>query len=948
MTKRLSVATLFPLLLFTAAAAAAPRPSPPRPPASFRRSLDGTWRLLPDQAERYTAADLPATGWRAVKVPLAIQAQFPDLRDFRGAAWYRLDLGPIARPADAGRVLIHFGAVDYQADIYCNGRRVGGHVGGYTPFLVDITAALTPSRPGAHNWLLVRIADPPGPPADFAANYAQIPHGKQSWYAQTSGLWQSVALEFRPASHLAFAHAITAPTPTGAILRGFDLALAHPAELPAGASVRITVIPPDGGPPLTRAAPLRAVAAQFISFPITDGELWSPAAPRLYRFTVALSNGDRLSDEFGLRSITTRGGHLYLNGRLLYLRGALDQSFYPGAVYTPPSLAFLKREMLLARSLGLNILRCHIKVPDPRYLRAADETGMLVWYEIPSWDKPSPASFARAKATLAAMIRRDWNHPAIILQTLDNESWGVDLRRPDQRAWLLGLEKWAKQRLPQRLIVDNSPCCSNFHLRSDLADFHNYNSMPDHAAAWNHFVEEFSRRPKWLFSPYGDAETTGREPLVLSEFGNWGLPILPGRRPGARMWWFSRSFNGNPITVPAGVTDRMAAAGLGRVFPSYNALARATQRHQWESLRTEIQSLRRRPTISGYIITELSDTNWETNGLLTYSRRPKLFGARLAALQQPVVILARCDRSDYQPGEQARLDVAVSNETARRLAGVEARVNGRPVARFSAPAGGVVELGDVLVPIRVSSRRAEAGRQVVRLELLDARGRVLDRRQIPLAVVAKVAPAALDVTIASTLASTLGDARAALATDFPASSSSASNLPVSNQRAQVLITDRWDAPAQAFAAAGGAVVVLPAARSESETIGPLRVIPRSGDLSGDWITNFNWLDTSRPPARFLRGLGPLLGAAAAAIIPQRLLAGWPASARADVLGGFFLGWVHDAYPVLVQARAGRGRLVVTTLPLARAYGRDPLATTLLRSIIAYAASPACAPRYSLP
>ncbi|MGH9533471.1 MAG: glycoside hydrolase family 2 protein, partial [Terriglobales bacterium] len=656
-----------PLVVLCLASAARAGALPPN------RNLAGGWQLFPDPHERYHAAALPAAGWRAVRVGLSIQAQFADLRSFAGAAWYRRDLRLPALPA-GDSALLHIGACDYRCVVYLNGRRLAAHDGGYLPFDVDLTAAARLGR----NRLLIRIADPPGPVSDFRASYAQIPHGKQNWYVQTSGLWQSVRLEFKPAYYILWAHVLSRRRE----VRGIRLRLAHAALIPAGARARVEAWGPDGTPAFKAELPLPAGQTQ-VTLPLAwRGRWWSPRHPRLYRFMVTLPDGDQRSGEFGLRSIAERDGRMYLNGRLFYMRAALDQAFYPRGIYTPPSLAYLMREMRQAQALGLNTLRLHIKVPDPRYLQAADRTGMLLWYEIPNWDRLTPLSERRAQTTLRRSIARDWNHPSLILQSIINESWGANLTVAWQRRWLQGMYVWAKAHLPNRLVDDNTACCANFHIQTDLADFHNYNSIPDHAAAWNHFVRAFAGRPKWLFSPYGDARPTGQEPLVLSEFGNWGLPLLPARKP----WWFARGFNGNPITIPGGVDRRLRQSALGAVFPSYAALARATEGHEWQALRFEIESLRLQPSIQGYVITELTDVNWESNGLMTMWRRPKIFASQLAALQRPVIVIAQPDRPDYAPGATARLRLTVCNESPQAFTGGTIVLGGHrwpvpPVAR---------------------------------------------------------------------------------------------------------------------------------------------------------------------------------------------------------------------------------------------------------------------------
>jgi hypothetical protein len=302
---------------------------------------------------------------------------------------------------------------------------------------------------------------------------------------------------------------------------------------------------------------------------------------------------------------------------------ALDQDFYPEGIYTPPSEAFVRDEMLKGKRMGLNMLRCHIKVPDPVYLKVADEVGMLVWYEIPSWNDfnhYSPRAAERGEKILAEMVERDWNHPSIVIQSVINESWGADLKNADQRLWLRATFERAKRLTAPlgRLVTDNSACCGNFHVKSDLDDFHQYYSIPDHSEAWDRWVADFASRPKWSFSPHGDAERTGREPLIVSEFGNWGLPRLPQQLP----WWFPRDFNGNKVTRPAGVFERFKEFKFDRLFKDFNALAEESQWHQFISLKHEIEEMRRHASIQGYVITEFTDINWESNGLMDMWRNP--------------------------------------------------------------------------------------------------------------------------------------------------------------------------------------------------------------------------------------------------------------------------------------------------------------------------------------
>lgn len=894
------------------------------------RALRAGWRFLPDPQEQYSASALPTRGWRPVRVELSIQAQFADLRNFRGAAWYRrpLTLAPLP---PGGHWVLRVGACDYRCAVYLNGRRLATHDGGYTPFTVELDADGRSSR-ARRNRLLIRIADPPGPPADWKSSYAQIPHGKQNWYVQTSGLWQSVRLAAEPAYYLALAHVLT----RGREVRGIRVRIAHSSQIPPGARAAVAIFSPAGRVLLRAEIPLPA--RPLVTLPLAlRGQWWSPRHPRLYRFLVSLPDGARIAGHFGLRTIAAKGGRLYLNGRPFYIRGALDQAFYPSGIYSPPSLDYLEREMRQARALGLNLLRLHIKIPDPRYLEAADRAGMLVWYEIPNWDTLTPLSEQRAQAALRAAIARDWNHPSLILQSIINESWGANLQAAWQRQWLRGMYLWAKARLPGRLVDDNSACCSNFHIQTDLADFHNYDSIPDHAAAWDQFVRAFAGRPKWLDSPYGDARVNPGAPLVLSEFGNWGLPQLPRRKP----WWFSRGFAGHPITVPGGVERRLRHSALGAVFPLYTALARATERHQWQALRYEIESLRLQPGIQGYVITELTDVNWESNGLLTMWRRPKIFAPHLAALQRPVVVLAELSRPDYAAASNASLRLYVSNESSRAFTGGQVHIAGHIFPVPPLASGGVRPIG--VVRLRLSpppGARLDhpwAGIQTVHFSLT-RNARAVDARSLGVPFLGgQQGGGAIRLGPASgpgwrTFAQRLG------ASGYRVLAASGAPAP-----GTIVLTPVWPLPSGA--AGAHRVLVLADSPGALPTAGPERIVPRQGDLSGDWISNFNWVNTRRPPFRFLRGFSPILGRESFFITPRFLLTDPPrARARAE-LAGFFLGWVHASHALAVQARRGPTSVFVTTFRLARAYGRDPMATAMLNAIIKYMRSPAFQPAW---
>ena len=321
---------------------------------------------------------------------------------------------------------------------------------------------------------------------------------------------------------------------------------------------------------------------------------------------------------------------------------------------------------------------------------------MLVWYEIPNWDKLTADSQRRARETLRGMVERDANHPSVVIVSLINEGWGVNLKEAPDRAWLKAAYLDAKTFVPW-LVVDNSACCDNFHMATDIADFHQYAAIPDSASNFDRLLDDQAQRPGWLFSPYGDAAPRGDEPLVLSEFGDWGLPRVPHDKP----WWFTRIFEKKEITRPDGVEQRFHDYQLGSVFPNLSALTDATEQHEYQALKYQIEALRAHPELQGYVITEFTDVNWEANGLIDMWRHPKVFAGDLSRLQQDDLLVLRTERRNYSTKDSVEATLYLSHYGAADLAGgtITWRLEGTALAGTlavtSAPSAGVVKVGTV-------------------------------------------------------------------------------------------------------------------------------------------------------------------------------------------------------------------------------------------------------------
>lgn len=826
-----------------------------------RLSLDGTWDLYTEDGKSHP-----------VPVPGPWQAASDELRRYTGGGRYRRDLA-VPESWSGSRIRLIFGAVDYGAEVSIDGRAVGAHEGGYLPFAFEVQEHV---RPGASDQLEVRVWDDVGP---------EVPAGKQSWYGPLAGIWQSVALERVGPAFVERAE-IAADPSTGEVT-----VVPHLAGDSQECIVNLAVKGPDG----------TTLAGETTTLVVPRPVRWELDEPALYWAELRVSREGRVIDRwrstFGFRTIDARGGRIFLNDRPVFLAGALDQDYHRHGICTAPAGEFYDTQARLVRELGLNCLRCHIKVPDPRYLDAADRAGILVWEELPSWGAPTHDAKRRAHETLTGMIERDRNHPSVIAWTVANESWGLDLiGSAADRAWLHETAQLARELDPTRLVVDNSPCSPNFHLETDLNDVHKYAAIPDHAERWTGFLDSWVASPQSTYSPHGDAVRRGDEPLIVSEFGSWGLPDPAGLRDraGKDPWWFSAGGGWSEgVVVPEGVEERARDWGLHRAFgDDLTALWRSSQEHQFESLRYEVECLRLHPEISGFVVTELTDVHWECNGLLDMDRGPKaghvlyasLFGADL-----PIGVL---ERPRCNIAESIDMALVVAHASQSDLTGCELRW------RFGDAAGSVgadVPAWSATPVGSLSLRAQDAGRHEVDLELIDRRGVIVGRNTTVL-----------------------------LALDTPAMPGAHADEP---DLASFLAAAGCpaDPSATKVATTYGEGVRLTLARGDAGRIGELHLTPRAGTpWEGDWAQGLHWLGEE-----FRRGtpLIPRMDISWRGLVPPAVLEG---SEPERTLSGLYVGWVQR--PVATTARLAGGG-IATTIPLTDADPADPLVRTILSRLL---------------
>lgn len=905
-----------------------------------RLSLDGPWRFR-----------LGEGNWRTIDVPGPWQAAFADLRESSGVATYARTF-TVPQAWRDREIAIGFGAASYLAEVELNGTPIGSHEGSYLPFECVVPHGLMAEV----NQIEVRVTLPDGDEnayPDFP--FAEIPHGKQSWYGPLGGLWQSVHLEARDARHVT-ACRIRPNLRDGLMSAEVDLSRHVTGALSAD------VIGPDATVVATVDVPVDASSIQF-SLAVPDVKPWAPDHPALYRLDLRLvvdeARVDALSKNFGFRTIEARDGRLLLNGNPIYLRGALDQDYYPEGICTPPSLEFLERQLVKAKALGLNCLRCHIKVPDPRYYDVADRLGMLVWTEIPNVETFTDRSAARLRSTMDGMLARDGNHPSIVIWTLINEDWGTRLREaPDQRAWLIETFDWLKALDPTRLVVDNSPCAINYHLKTDINDYHYYRVLPELRAEWDQITDEFAAGANWTHGPAETFKASGNEPLIVSEFGVWGLPRPADLRDatGAEPWWFDRGTSwGDGTAGPHGVEARFGTFRLDRVFGSFDAFVEATQWYQFANLKYQIESLRVRPSIGGYVVTELTDVHWEANGLMDLNRNLRRFHERFAEINADIVVVPELDRWAYWSGEtfEPRLRVATGGRSIPNGCSIVWSLGeGLDGGRLSTPR--VEAMGVGICPVlRITLPEFDAAR------MLDFHVRLVNASGLDIAV--------NRVSIAVHPRWNLSAARPSLATDDPTLALHLAGLGyemADEQNADVFVTRRLDAARIERIRTGARVFLLAGSRTGALRDDPparepptrptfderpgrpaqpyfsfpgIDLVQRHGTVwRGDWIGNFSWLRRDGPFAA-LPG-GPLLDLTFDRVVPQALmthLRPWEFDRR--ISAGVVVGWIHKPAATIIEKSFALGHLVATTFRLTEDEpGLDPTATVLLDALIVLA------------
>jgi beta-galactosidase/beta-glucuronidase len=572
----------------------APRPEYPRP--QFVRAdwlnLNGEWEFAFDDNNK--GREL---GWhfglpleRRIVVPFPYQSELSGINDksIHEYVWYARSF-EVPPEWHGQNVLLHFGAVDYRATVWINGKEVGHNQGGHVPFQFNISPYLTSDI----NRLTLRVEDRQNP---------RQPRGKQSTTARphdidyycTTGIWQTVWLEPVPPIRI---EDIKMNSSASESVIEIGVLLHAPA-----ARWRLEAEALDDGSVVAREVVEINAAAAELKLGIPNAKLWSPASPHLYDLRIRLFEDDTLLDEVasytGLRDVELREGKVWLNAEPVYLAMVLDQGYWPESYLAAPSDAHLRADVEWVKRFGFNGARKHQKIEDPRWLYWCDRLGLLVWEEMPNAREWSSMAEERLAAEWKRAVRRDYNHPCIISWVPVNESMGFPKLRQHhagQFAFIERMVAMTRELDAGRPVIDN--------------DGWEHTDITDICA-----IHDYTPTAALLRERYQEAAGGGALPPHVW-IGNKPLFVLGSRYRGQPI---VLSEVGGFLMIPPAVAPEerdLLYRFYGSVRTSEELLAK------YRDLMEGIASLK---FLAGFCYTQLTDIEQEINGLLTYDRRPKV------------------------------------------------------------------------------------------------------------------------------------------------------------------------------------------------------------------------------------------------------------------------------------------------------------------------------------
>lgn len=578
-----------------------PRPEYPRPILRRNRwlNLNGQWDFASDPKHLGVSES-----WQdRLDWPDTITVPFAPGTSASGCAidadvqrvWYHRSF---SNPNWQGEeVLLNIGACDFNTTVFVNGHNVGSHTGGYSPIKLNITSTLQ----AGDNHLVIGVKD---------SGSWQQPRGKQAgdtrWpidYDAVIGIWQTVWIEPVHATHiegLSYAFSMAENSLGLIISLSDDFDGEVQITVAKSQSLVIAQAPDSSGTPveeyfISQLSKQRSEIKTSIQIPSPC--LWSPDSPQLYDVTIVLLSNegaviDTVSSYTGLREVAVSDGKLCLNGAFIYLRGVLDQGYFPEGWYTPIDDEAMVRDIKLTKQLGFNLVRKHQKAEDPRYLYWADQLGLLVWSEMPSGRIFSNNLVESLTQEWIALVRRDQAHPCVICWVPFNESWGVwhQSSRPQQRAFVDAIYHLTKTLDQTRPVVANDGW---EYSSGDLWTLHLYDSGS----------EALSQR----------LNAIQHNPLTtISDDANSRVATLPGA---------------DPSDLPILLTE-CGGVGFTKEQQQEEHFSYGTWPVNEKELLARIEDLAHGlsnlDALQGFVWTQLTDVQQEINGLLYFDRQPKL------------------------------------------------------------------------------------------------------------------------------------------------------------------------------------------------------------------------------------------------------------------------------------------------------------------------------------
>lgn len=556
------------------------RPEYPRP--SFER---GEWQNLNGEWEFYNDVGASGTDRKVylqekfdgkITVPFCPESILSGVHnvDFMPSVWYAKNI-EVDENRLSGRVLLHIGACDYLTTVYVNGKEVGKHVGGYTSVSFDVTEYLF----AGINRIVVHAVDEPRSNMQSVGKQSREYYSHACDYTRTTGIWQTVWLEFAPDTYLTKVK-VTATDLNGSVILEPTLnKYAKNAKLKTKVSY-------SGKTVCENEFELCGVTSTCV-INIPDPKPWNVGEPNLYDIDYTLiidgKETDKVKSYFGIRRIDIDGYKVRINGKSVFQRLILDQGFYPDGIYTAPSDGALKQDIELSMNLGFNGARLHQKVFEERYLYHADKLGYLVWGEFGDWgiDISKPEALHEMLPQWIESVERDYNHPCIIGWCPHNETWDFQNRRQLDTN-ISAVYKATKAIDKTRPVIDTS---GNYHTeKTDIFDVHDYEQNGEK------LKEKMQEHDCGKYNvTFPDRQSyDGKTPYMISEIG------------GIR--WSKNMDNGNAW----GYGD--SPKTMDEFVNRYVSLVKAIMSSKYTF---------------GFCYTQLTDVEQEQNGLYYYDRSPK-------------------------------------------------------------------------------------------------------------------------------------------------------------------------------------------------------------------------------------------------------------------------------------------------------------------------------------